>query len=54
MQWLIDNWAMVVAVLFGVSEALALLPWFQSNSVFQLIFNVIKSLAGKGTPPQLK
>lgn len=54
MQWLIDNWAMIVAVLFGISEAIALVPGIQSNSVFQLIFNVIKSLAGKGTPPQLK
>lgn len=47
MDWLMLNWAMIVAVLFGISEALALIPQIKSNSVFQLIANVIKSLAGK-------
>lgn len=44
MVWLQENWALVVAVLFGVSEALALIPGIQANSVFQLIFNALKAL----------
>lgn len=36
------NWAVVFASLFGVSEALALIPAIQSNSVFQAISNVLK------------
>lgn len=39
--------ALIMSVLFAVSEALALIPSIQSNSVFQLIFNILKSLAGK-------
>ncbi len=38
---------MIVSVLFGVSEALALIPQIKANSVFSLIFGVLKSLAGK-------
>jgi len=44
MAWLQENWAMLVAVLFGISEALALIPAVKSNSVFQLIYNTLKSL----------
>lgn len=39
--------AMIFGVLFFVSEALAQIPVVKSNSVFQLIRNVIKKLAGK-------
>ncbi len=37
----------VFAVLFAISEALSLIPQVQSNSIFQLIFNWVKKLAGK-------
>jgi len=45
----IDNQTitLIVAALFAVSEALALIPAVKSNGVFHLIFNVIKTLAGK-------
>lgn len=42
-----ENLVLVFGVLFGVSEALALIPALKSNSVFQLVFNILKSLAGK-------
>jgi hypothetical protein len=48
MQWLSDNLPLIFGVLFGVSESLALIPSVKSNSIFQLIFNVISTLAGKG------
>lgn len=38
---------LIVSVLFGVSEALALIPQLKANSVFQLVFGILKSLAGK-------
>jgi hypothetical protein len=38
---------MIFAVLFGISEALALIPAIKSNSLFQLIYNILKTLAGK-------
>lgn len=41
--------AMIFGVLFGVSEALALIPAVKSNGIFQLIFKVLGTLAGKST-----
>jgi len=41
----------IFAVLFGLSEVIALIPGVKSNSVFQLIFNTLKSLAGKVSGP---
>lgn len=38
---------MIFGAAFAVSEALALIPFLKSNSVFQFIFNVLKQLAGK-------
>lgn len=39
----------ILAALLAVSEALALIPGLKSDSVFQLIVNILKTLAGKGT-----
>ncbi len=38
---------MIFGVLFGLSEALALLPPVKANSVFQLVFGILRKLAGK-------
>lgn len=38
---------LVVSVLFGVSEALSLIPFINANGVFQAVFSVLKKLAGK-------
>lgn len=34
---------MIFGILFGLSEILALVPGVQANSVFQAIFNFLKS-----------
>lgn len=47
MQFLQDNWGLILGVLFGISEALSLIPGIQANGVFQFIFNVLKKLLGK-------
>jgi hypothetical protein len=41
---------MVIAFLFGLSETLALIPSIKANSVFQLIYNALKSLAAPKVP----
>lgn len=41
--------AIVFGVLFGISEALSLIPGVKSNGIFQLVFNVLASLAGKSS-----
>lgn len=42
-----QNIAVILAALLAVSEALALIPAVKSNSVFQLLVNVIKAVSGK-------
>jgi len=37
------NIMMILAVLFGISESLSMIPQIKANGVFQLIFNVLKS-----------
>lgn len=37
----------VFSVLYGLAEALANIPYFKSNSPFQLVLNILKMLAGK-------
>lgn len=40
---------LILSILLAVSEGLALIPQVKSNSIFQLVLNVLKSLAPK--PP---
>jgi hypothetical protein len=40
--------SIVIGALFAVSEALSLIPAVKSNGIFQLFFNVIKTVAGRG------
>ena len=37
----------ILAALLAVSEALALIPSLQANSVFQLVMNILKGLVKK-------
>jgi len=38
----------ILAALLAVSEALSLIPQVKSNGVFQVVHNLLKSLAGRG------
>lgn len=46
-----QNWTMYVTVIFGclfaISEALTVIPSVKSNGVFQMIYNVLKTITGK-------
>jgi hypothetical protein len=44
MQW---NWVLILGVLWGISEALALIPAVKANSIFQAIVGVLGWLKGK-------
>jgi hypothetical protein len=52
--WIVGNKAVVLGVLFFLSEALALIPGIGANSVFQLVFGWIadayKALVGSAPP----
>jgi hypothetical protein len=48
--WVSANYPVIITVLFGLSETLALIPSVKSNSVFQLVVNVIKTLKEKLVP----
>ena len=42
-----SNLALYLAVALGISESLALIPGLKSNSILQLVVNVLKGIAGK-------
>ena len=44
---IIANKAVLLAALLAVSEVLALIPGIKANSIFQLVLNGLKSMAGK-------
>ena len=54
LAWLQANMPVVLGVLLAISEGLALIPGIKSNSIFQLIYNALKSFAGKSDAPQVK
>ena len=41
--------AIVATALFAISEALSLIPKVKSNGVFQLVANIIRKVAKKGS-----
>ena len=43
-----EHTIIVVTALLAISEALSLIPQVKSNGVFQVIYNLLKSLAGRG------
>jgi hypothetical protein len=44
-NWVVQNKAIVLGLLLALSEALALVPSIQANSVFQLVVGLIKKAA---------
>ena len=44
-----DTLTIIIAAIAAISEVLALIAPVKSNSVFQLIFNLIRSLNPHGT-----
>jgi Mg2+/citrate symporter len=46
-QFILDNKAVVLAALLGVSEVMALVPGIKSSGIFDFIYRALKSVAGK-------
>lgn len=40
-------WVVLLGVLLGISELLAYIPSIKANSIFQLVINGLKKIAGK-------
>lgn len=47
LAWIMANWGMVASVLLGISEALALIPALNSNSILTAIINALKGIGVK-------
>lgn len=47
MQFIMANSAIILGILFGISELLASIPSVKANGIFQLVFNVLKAKAEK-------
>lgn len=41
MEWIMQNYVLLIMVLFAMSEALAMIPAVKANSVFQLFFGIL-------------
>lgn len=50
-QIIVDHKVQIITVLFVLSELLAMIPGFKSNSVVQLVVNWVKTLHDKFVPP---
>ena len=46
-----ENLAIALGVLFGISEALSLVPSIKANGIFQLVLNILKAILKK---PEVK
>ena len=38
----------IVSAALAISEGLSLIPGLKSNGIFQLVYNILKFIAGKG------
>jgi hypothetical protein len=47
MEVVVANKLAIVSFLFALSELLALVPAIKANSIFQLVANMLKKVAGK-------
>lgn len=47
MKFIIQNWELIVVALLAISEILAQVKKVESNSVFQLIVNLLRKINGK-------
>lgn len=47
MDIIVANKVIFLGLALAISEALALIPAIKSNSIFQLVVNLIKKVAGK-------
>lgn len=47
LSWLSSHSIEIFAVLFSVSEMLALIPAVKANSIFELVYGWLKKAAGK-------
>lgn len=45
-----ETLAIIFGVLWTISEGLSMIPKVKSNGIFQLIYNTLKTLAGKNNP----
>lgn len=50
MAWLQTNWTLIATVAWGICEVLANIPQIKSNSIFQLVYNTLKTVLNKIVP----
>jgi hypothetical protein len=47
MELIVENKLVILGLLFAISEVVGIIPNVKANSIFQLIYNTLKKLAGK-------
>lgn len=53
MDFITENWLIILGALLAISEVLALIPRIKANSIFQVIVNVLLSLKPKTNEEKL-
>lgn len=48
----VSTLSIVIGVLFAISEALSMIPAVKSNGIFQMLWNVLKIMAGQKIPDE--
>ena len=48
LELITQNITLIISVALAISEGLALIPQVKSNSIFTLVVNILKTMAGKG------
>lgn len=47
MNFLMEHWGLIVSVLLGLSETMALIPQFKSSGILDFVIKVLKELKSK-------
>ena len=52
MEFIQAHWALFATILWAISEILAAIPNIKANSVFQLVYGLVKQLVTPSLPPK--
>ena len=47
-DWTIEYWPYIVAVLLAISELMAVTPWFKGNGVLDTFIKMLRKTQSKG------
>ena len=46
-DFIVDNWGAIATALFAISEVIANIPAVKANSLFQMLYGLLKKIVNK-------